>query len=71
MGKQKSLGGEDDELRVVQVEGGMKCGAYSGDAQDEVDSWVWFSEESYGVEVESTGNISPLSLSCLVCTMRP
>lgn len=40
MGKQKSSGWEDDEFRVLQVEGGMKCGAYSGDAQDEVDSWV-------------------------------
>lgn len=40
MGKQKSSGWEDDELRVFQVEGGMKCGAYSGDARDEVDSWV-------------------------------
>lgn len=40
------------EFRLVQVELENCVGYTDGDAQDKVDSWVWGSKDSYGVEVE-------------------
>lgn len=44
-------------------------GYTNGDVQDKVDSEVWSSVESYGVEVELAGNISPVSPRFLTCKM--
>ena len=69
MGKEKPVGGEDDEFRIILVEVGKIGGHANGYDQDEGNIRVWFLKESYRVEVELAGNLSPVSLRLLLCTM--